>query len=70
MWQGTAIVTQVLAASNFRCCLTENGHQLLARCNSKMSSSKVMLSVGDVVLIETPAYSGELNRGRILYRYS
>jgi translation initiation factor IF-1 len=69
VYQANAVVTKILAASNFRCELIEGGHELLARCCFKMSAAKVMLSIGDQVLVEIPD-CGEGNRARILYRYA
>jgi translation initiation factor IF-1 len=68
LWQTNGRVVAVLAASNFRI-ETIDGVTMLARCSGRMVMNKVGLSVGDEVIIEYPAFAGELSWARITKRF-
>ena len=61
------IVTQCLAASNFR--VRIEGAVITARPSGKIRLSGVAIVCGDHVIVELPI-AGDLSRGRIVYRLS
>jgi translation initiation factor IF-1 len=67
--QSDGVVIARLAASNFRVELVE-GAVVLCRPNSTIARHHVSIYPGDKVLVELPIHSGEMSRGRIVFRYA
>jgi translation initiation factor IF-1 len=67
--QADGTILKVLAGGNFRVRLDDGGRVVVCRTNFTIKNNRIPLVERDRVLVELPVTTGEMNRGRIVFRY-